>query len=558
MNGSWTGVGDDLQRHFCVKANFKATNATDFSGTIDTFRSCGPSRTSHCTVQGQVSGLTVTTQTLICQPPNIDPCGLTLHLNATLSSMTGGLSCQAGLSITLTKAFSIQDVSQSSGISNQSVQTSGVQWIDYNNDKKLDLYLVGHNGNVLFKNIGKGKFVDVTIATKTGNNGKDASGASWADIDNDGDLDVFVANATGAPTLLLNNKTVFQDISNNIDSAVAKTAGIAILRGGIWVDINNDKKSDLFIIFDGAKNQLFKQTGTLEFNTNIASTAGVDFNGLGRSAIATDFDGDGFQDLYLVNFGQPNHLYKNNGNETFTDVTQSAGVGFNGKSVQAILSDYDNDQDLDLYVVNSAGPPVLYQNLGNFKFKNATSAVLKKAKKGAAAAFFDVDNDQNVDLIVAQIGAPNLIFENLGKGKFKIKKGIDLSRPDNPSGIAIGDFNNDGIPDIAIGDADTDQDHGDSLYQNTGGGENNYLTLVLRGTKSRRDAIGAQIVIQTGFTFQTRTITSGSGQSQESLPQQFGLGPNLKVDRIVIKWPSGTVQEIKDVSANKTLTITEP
>ncbi|PWT92807.1 MAG: hypothetical protein C5B54_02950 [Acidobacteria bacterium] len=568
MEGVWTGHSTDAETTSCTKFTVHVTGQTTFSAQLEDAEPCGSAPNTCSVADGTVSGSDVNFTTNCPSVTGPTPCTVHLQLNSALSKMTGVANCPGSpdpkIDVKLTKPVSVHDVSVSSGISNQTVQTSGLQWIDYNNDKKLDLYMVGHNGNVLFKNIGKGQFVDVTAETKTGNNGKDATGASWADIDNDGDLDVAISNASGRPTLLLNNNGVFQDISSHISSLGIpglQNTDIAILRGIIWVDFNNDKKSDLLEVFDGAKCQLLKQTGNLMW-TDVSASAGITSSGAGRSAIAADFDGDGFLDLYIVYFGQPNHMYRNNGNETFTDVTQSAGVGFSGKSVAAAVADYNNDQKLDLYVSNSAGPPVLFQNLGNFQFKNATPAVLKIAQKGVAAAFFDVDNDEDQDLIVAQLGAKNLLFENIGHGKFKQTTGIDLSRPNNPSGIAIADFNGDGLPDIAIGDSNsnTDDHNGDSLYQNTGGGGNNYMTFILKGTKSRRDGIGAQIVLQTGFTFQVRTITSGNGQSQQSLPQEFGLGAYGKVDLIRIHWPSGTIQEIKaeNYAVNKTYTITEP
>ncbi len=552
IKGFWSGRISGA----CLNMIFQADNDTDVSGNLEV-ADCG-NPFDVCSFAGTVQNKNVNL-TFSCAEEDL--LSMNLTLNDSFTGMTGTAETSTGtLNVTLTKyvlPIGFHDVSVSSGIANNSVQTTGVQWIDYNSDGKLDLYLVGHNGNVLFKNAGNGKFVDVTKKTKTGNNGKDAGGASWADIDNDGDPDVFITNATGAPTLLLNKKKVFQDISSKIDTAAANASAGFSIRAGIWVDINNDRKSDLFVIFDGAKNQLFKQTGSLAFNDITPTSGFADRTGAGRSAIAADLNEDGFQDLYVIDYDESNILYKNNGNETFSDVTRSADVGFNEKSVQATLADYDNDRDLDIYVVNRAGPPVLYENLGNLKFKDSTSRRLKKAKKGRAAAFFDIDNDQDQDLIVAQLKAKNLVFENLGSGKFKVKKGIDLSRPDNPVGIAVGDFNGDLIPDIIIGDADAEQENGDSLFQNIGAGGNNALQLVLRGTKSPRDAVGARIVIQTGLTFQTRSVTSGNGKGQDSLPVNFGLGPYEIVDSIQILWPSGTVQFMNDVDANKTYKIIE-
>lgn len=471
----------------------------------------------------------------------------------------GGCTSSGSFNVSIgsgTQPPSVKDVSQSSGIANQNVATTGVQWIDYNGDTRLDLFLVGSNGTALFKNIGAGKFQNVTVQAKITNDGRAANGASWADIDNDGDLDVFIANATGPPTLLLNNHGVFQDISNNLRSpGSVEPAETGITRAGIWIDINNDKDIDLLIIKDGGPNQLFKKKG-LTF-TNIASSAGLAAVSTGRSAVAFDANQDGFQDLYVVNFIHPNKLYLNNKNETFSDISTSAGVGFSGGSVQAAVADYDRDKNLDLFVVNNSGPSILYKNLGNLKFANATPSVMKTAKKGIAAAFADIDLDGNQDLILAQTAGGNKLFQNQGNGVFVVVAGLDLSNPDNPTGVTVGDFNGDGLPDIAIGDGDEGQDHGDSLYQNTGGGGANFLQLTLVGTNSNRAAIGARVIVQTGLTFQAKEVSSGNGQSQGSLPMNFGLGVAQLVDTIQVYWPGGAVQTLTNVPVNRKLTVTQ-
>lgn len=442
----------------------------------------------------------------------------------------------------------VLDVSQSSGIANQNIQTTGVQWIDYNNDSRIDLFLVGNNGTALFRNVGGGKFVNVTEQAKIGNNGRNARGASWADIDNDGDLDVFIANVTGTPTLLLNNRGVFVDISGKLTSPGVTAADSGTTQAGIWFDFNNDKDVDLLIVKDGAPNQLYKKKG-LQF-TNVASSAGVAVNSSGRSAIAFDQNADGLMDFYVCNFNKPNNLFMNAGNETFRDVAPSAGVAFTGASVQAAVADYDGDKDLDLYLVNNNGVSPLFKNIGNAKFSNATPAALKTPKAGIAAAFIDIDLDGDQDLILAQTAGGNLLFQNKGKGVFAIVKSVDLNNPDNPTGVTIGDFNSDGLPDIAIGDGDASQDRGDSLYQNTGGGGNNHVQITLIGTSSNRAAIGARVIVQTGLTFQAKEVTSGNGQTEGSLPMTFGLGVAGIIDTLQVFWPGGDTTTAKDLPVN--------
>ncbi|PWT93452.1 MAG: hypothetical protein C5B54_01825, partial [Acidobacteria bacterium] len=329
------------------------------------------------------------------------------------------LTCSAPIdhyvdSTKICSSVSFNDVSESSGIEVNTIQTKAVQWIDYNRDGKLDLVLIGSNGNALFKNIGNGKFIDVTQTANFGNGGKEARGATWADIDNNGYPDVFVANAVGPPTLLLNQNGVFKDISDQI-SRRSSTQSAAGSWAGIFVDINNDKLIDLYVVNDGAPNQLFKHTGATQF-TDISNSAHINFSGSGRSAVAADFNGDGYQDIYLVNYKQGNKLYINNKNETFTETSASAGVAYNGASVQAVVADYNNDQKPDILIVDNANSSFLYKNLGNAKFARVIPGPFVGAKHGIAGAFADYDLDGYQDLVLAQTGGANILARNNHNG----------------------------------------------------------------------------------------------------------------------------------------------
>ncbi|PWT89343.1 MAG: hypothetical protein C5B54_09075 [Acidobacteria bacterium] len=453
--------------------------------------------------------------------------------------------------------ISFKDVSVSSGIEVNTIATKAVQWIDYNRDGKLDLVLLGDNGTALFKNIGNGKFVDVTQQAHFGNGGRFATGASWADIDNNGFPDVFISNHNDPPKLLLNQNGVFKDITSRIKRpSEIQSSGPSV--GGIFIDINNDKLIDLYIINEGAPNQLFKHTGATQF-TDISSSAHLNYNGPGRSAVAADFNGDGYQDLYLVNVKAPNKLYLNNKDGTFTDIATAAGVDYNGATVSTAAADINHDQKPDLLVVDNENSSFLYKNLGNLKFQKVIPGPLKSAKHGVAGAFADYDLDTNVDLVLAQEkGAPNLLLRNTGNGGFIRVTGVDLSRPDDPGGICIGDFNNDGLPDIMIGNGIPGQNGGDSLYENTGGGTNNYLALVLEGSSSNRSGIGATVLIQTGQIYQQQSVSGGNGQSQNSLPLNFGLGSSSIVDTVRIVWPDGKTQSLNQVNVNQILKVKEP
>jgi FG-GAP-like repeat/ASPIC and UnbV/Transmembrane protein 131-like N-terminal/Abnormal spindle-like microcephaly-assoc'd, ASPM-SPD-2-Hydin len=432
-------------------------------------------------------------------------------------------------------------------------KTSAVQIIDFDNDKKEDLYLTGFDGNLMCKNTGGAIFTNSTGQNKLGNNGSDARGVTWADVDNDGDLDVFIANFNAPSAVLKNNKGVFANQSGGLGLFASDNTPKAT--GGIWLDFNNDSRMDLFVVKDGAANLLFKNVGGFQF-ANVAGSAGVDSKGPGRAAVSADFNNDGLQDLYVVNFQKKNKMYFNNGNETFKDVSASAKVDFSGASQLAVAVDYDGDENVDLFVVNNNGPSLLYRNLGNGKFQNVAGAAgVAGPHKGRAATFSDFDRDGDYDLLLAQSDGANWLFAN-NNGKFSRVTNVDLSNANNPSSTAGGDTDNDGDVDVVIGDSDGGGNSGDSVFINSGGGQNHWLTLVLQGTQSNRSAIGAKVLVRTGNILQVGVVSSGNGKNEESLPLEFGLGAATTAD-VIVFWPSGKQQGAPGLAADRKVTITE-
>ncbi len=449
--------------------------------------------------------------------------------------------------------FGFVDRTVRSKIAGNPNKTSAVQIVDFDNDKKEDLYLTGFDGNVMCKNTGGAVFTNSTTQNKLGNDGSDARGVTWGDVDNDGDLDVFIANFNAPSAILKNNKGVFANQSGSLGLFAADNTPKSV--GGIWLDFNRDSRIDLFVVKDGASNLLFKNIGAFQF-ANVASSAGVAFKGPGRAAVSADFNNDGFADIYVVNFQKPNKMYFNNGNETFRNVTASAQVGFSGASQHAVAIDYDGDEDIDLFVVNNNGPSLLYRNLGNGKFQNVAGAAgLAGPKKGRSASFSDFDHDGDYDLLLVQSDGANLLFAN-NSGKFSRVTNVDLSNADDPSSTTAGDTDNDGDVDVVVGDSDGGADSGDSVYQNTGGGNNNWLILILQGSASNRSAIGAKVLVRTGILLQVGVVTAGNGKNQESLPLEFGLGAATSAD-LIIFWPSGKQQPMPGVTGNRKVTITE-
>lgn len=440
---------------------------------------------------------------------------------------------------------STEDVSDETGIANQIIETIGVQWTDINKDGKQDLFMVGQNVSGLFKNNG-GKFSQLVsnildIALK---------GAAWADFDNDGDLDVLIFDANGKAIFVKNNNSTFIVSSTPPSSAGGTT------QGGIWLDYNNDGKIDAYVIKDGGPNELFKNKGNGEFE-DVAVDAHVNVSGPARSAVAADFNGDGFADIYVVNFHANNKLFINNGNGTFRP---ASGAPFVGASVQAIVGDYNNDKRMDILVVNNGGPSALFKNtgndtLGNPKFTKVNVGI-NGPTHGSAAAFADFNNDGFLDLVLIQNGAGNILFKNNGNGTFSSVGTVDLNNPRNPTSITTGDFNNDGLIDIMIGDGDSTQTNGDTLYKNNSA-KNHWLEIALQGTKSNRSGITAIVFIRTGNSFQAQIVSGGNGQNQDSLVIHFGLGKNTRVDEMDILWSGGTPQRCQNINPDKIVKVKE-
>ena len=438
------------------------------------------------------------------------------------------------------------DVTLSSGISDPGYG-NGIAFADYDNDHDLDIY-VSDGGtlsdNHLFRNNGNGSFTEVAGVAGVNDSG-DGHGTAFGDYDNDGDLDLYVAN-------WFRNSVLYRNNGNGTFTDVTSTAGVGdtgLPVGIVWLDYNNDGFLDLYVVNQTRANALFRNNGNGTF-TDVAVSAGVIGIGTGEGASAGDYDNDGDLDLYVANGAGPNMLFRNNGNGTFTNVATLAGVDDSESSRGAVWGDYDNDGDLDLYVVNW-GPNRLYRNNGNGTFTDvAASAGVVNDANGHGAAFGDYDNNGYLDLHVAN----GVLYRNRGDGTFEE---VSTTARVTAWGItsAWGDYNNDGYLDLYI--AGPGEDH---LYQNEGT-SNFWLKLILIGTESNRSAIGTRVTLYAGANTQIREVGSGSGYgSQDSLTVEFGLGqsvPSGGID-IQITWPSGAVQSLSNLAANQTITLAEP
>ena len=465
----------------------------------------------------------------------------------------------------------------------------GSAWGDYDNDGDEDIVAVGtFQPHALFRNNGDGTFTNVAegagIADPRG-----GWGSLFADYDNDGYLDLYITRGgwSGAA-----ENTLYHNNGDGTFTDVTHAAGVADPQSSFcaaWADYDNDGYLDLYIadgvIGDGAANVLYHNNGDGTF-TNTAESAGVANTGNSLGTAWGDYDKDGYIDLHVINFGQSNVLYRNNGDGTFTDVTPTTGMTLPvTDAFVTFFLDVDNDADLDIFISNSgafqafiAGQitgtaphdgdrQVLYRNNGDGTFTDVTrESGLYHAFGAMGANFGDIDSDGYLDIYLAT-GAPQMgrlerdaLFRNNGDGTFTDATfALGLGNIGKGHGVTFGDVDTDGDVDIyvPVGGAFIGDQWHNLFYQNTGAG-NNYLTLKLVGVKSNRDGIGAKVTLHLGDSVIYREVSGGCGfGSTNSLSLEIGLKAHTKVDTLEIVWPSGQVDTHRNLSVNQRLVVTE-
>ena len=492
--------------------------------------------------------------------------------------------------------------------------SGGVALFDYDNDGYLDIYFANSltvdfakshqkTRSALYHNNGDGKFTDVTEKAGVGDIGW-GMGVAVGDYDNDGFDDLYVT--------CLGQNHLFHNNGNGSFKDVTTKAGAGDPRwstGAAFVDYDNDGKLDLFVSnyvdFDlnhlpefgrgrtcqfkgvpvqcgprglpGAGDSLYHNNGDGTF-TDVSKKAGVfDPNGYyGMGVICTDFDEDGFVDIFVANDSTPNFLYHNNGDGTFKEIGFSSGTAVNGEgreqgSMGVTLGDYDHDGRLDLFVTNFDDEyNVLYHNEGHNSFIDVSYAArvaeVSLPYVGWGTKFFDCDNDGWVDLFVANGHAypqrdhyrqREFLFHNNRDGTFSEvanQAGSALLEERVGRGVAFGDIDNDGDVDIVVADLDGSP----QLLRNDGGERNDSVLIKTVGVKSNRDGIGARVKIVSGDLRQIGEVYSGGSYlSQNDLRLHFGLEKRTKLNLIEVHWPSGTVDKITDAGVNKIITIKE-
>lgn len=465
------------------------------------------------------------------------------------------LAAQAPDQAAVLAALHFTDATETAGLSvppatGAAIQSGGevggrVAVADYDADGDDDLLLVGpkrdgvENTSFLFRN-DFGRFTEVAADA-----GLDltevTAGAIFADFDNDGALDLHVVTS-GANILFRNvGDGRFRDVGRR-----ATIAGDAPSRLGSFLDVDQDGDLDLFTANNG-ENRLYRNNldGTFAEMSDRMGLAGP--RTFSRDATFGDFDEDGDLDLFVVNVDSEDALYSNLRQGSFENLAAAGGVEGNDSSSAVAVGDYDNDGFLDLFVASfEAGSHSLYRNLGDGTFEpdsRATELLTTLGSiRGFDADFLDFDNDGYLDLVFAgrseMVGERGLrLFHNDGPGQFS-----DVSEmlPDGVlagESISLTDYNEDGDVDIVI----TDEQGRLRLLRNDGGNANRYLNVTLVGLttgsgKNNHFGIGAKLEVRAGDLYQTRVVTSELNH--------FGLGPRLKADVVRIVWTNGVPQNI--------------
>jgi hypothetical protein len=447
------------------------------------------------------------------------------------------------------------DVTDAAGVAGGKEFGMGCAIADYDNDGYQDILVTAYGRCTLYHNNGNGTFTDVTVRAGLAAPGWTTS-AVWFDYDNDGKLDLFLCsfvqfsaksdvfcgdNKLGkrfyciprvfkpTPSLLFHNNGdgTFQEVSagTDIQRAMGKALGV------VATDINGDHAMDLFVANDTVQNFLFVNRGKGKWEEiGLAAEVGFSANGTPRSGMgvdAGDVNGDGRQDLFVANVDQEMFsLYRNDGNEFFSDVANFHGVA----QATRLLSgwglkffDYDNDGHVDLMLANGHPDDMIESYSQQVRYKE-----------------------------------PLVLFHNDGKKLANVtaEAGPAFQKMYPARGLAVGDYNNDGRLDVLIGN------NGEApvLLKNTAGAGNHWVGLTLQGTSCNRDAVGATITWSHGDVVRSRyKANGGSYLSSHDMREVLGLGGSAKLNWVEIKWPqpSGRVERFADVPVDRYVTIVE-
>jgi PKD repeat protein len=431
---------------------------------------------------------------------------------------------------------------------------------DYNADGYEDVFVAGQGfPNQLLKNNGDGSFDNVIIGSGL-EISANAYTAVWTDIDNDNDLDLFIANFSYLSNVYTNK--MYLNDGNGQFSDITFTSGLTAYdatRTVITADVDNDGYTDIYVCNINMQNTLWRNNGDNTF-TNTTFAAGLFDVNVAMGAIFFDYDNDQDLALYLVHDNnQANILYQNDGTGQFVDVSESSGLGLAAQGMGVDFADIDNDGWFDVYVTN-LGPNYLFRNNQDGTFTEyAMSASTDDGGMGWACFFLDHDNDTDQDLyVVNQYGfapLPNQLYDNDGTGYYNsISHSTFLESTLNGFGGTWLDMDNNGHQDIMIGNLEANSLQ---LFLNQAE-ETHYVDFNLEGTVSATDAFGTRVEIYANGQRQiAEKKSSSSFSAQSSHRVHFGLGEAELIDSMHVLFPSGVSNVLYSLPADKIYTVVE-
>jgi enediyne biosynthesis protein E4 len=446
-----------------------------------------------------------------------------------------------------------EDVTERAGVRGEGY-SMGATAADYDNDGWVDLYVTGFGANILYHNNGDGSFADVSKKTNTAASGWSTS-AAWLDYDGDGRLDLFVG------------RYLDWDFERGALLCGDPRPGFRA-----YCHPNN---------FKGVTNVLLHQKADGTFEDSSVAAKIADPSGKALGVAIADIDNDGWPDIIVANDSVRQSLYRNLGNGTFADIALPAGIGYdeNGKTFAGMgidAADYDDDGYADIFITAlSSETYPLYHNSGDstFTYDTGTTGIAQATLlySGWGTRFVDVDNDRCRDLFVAQghvldtiektssflkYKQPPLLLRNTGNGFITISPtaGAAFTVPIAARGAAVGDLNNDGQPDLVLGVLDDAP-----VVLRNNGTRNHWIGFALIGTKSNRTAIGARLVVTdaAGHKHRFEVTTAGSYLSSSDPRIIVGLGAATGIRSVEIRWPSKRTQTIENLAVDRYHTLTE-
>ncbi len=443
-------------------------------------------------------------------------------------------------------------------IVNDNTASGGGAWIDFDEDGLLDLFVANGNtanqANALFQNVGGGQFTKVSegqIVTDAGS----SIGGTFGDFDGDGLLDAYVTNrGTAFPNLLYRNNgdATFTRITSG---APATDAGDA--NNSYWLDLDRDGDLDLFVLNFNQANFLYLNNGDATFTRSTTGSVVSDAS-LSISGAWADYNDDGNLDFFMANAGSQNDvLYVNNGDGSFSKrlfADASASLG-------ASWGDYDNDGDLDLVVASFLGQNnFLYENSGapDFALPPVASVVAADGGSSVGTAWGDIDNDGDLDLLVGNDDRSSFLYLNNGDKTFsRVTTGALVTGGGNTFGANLVDFNGDGYLDAFA----ANRIGVNFLYRNDGG-SSHWLKVRCVAEGHNTSGFGATVRLKATISGKTawlrRDVSSQSGyNSQSDLAVHFGLADATVVDSLIVSWPSGATSILANLAVDRRVVVEE-